>query len=91
MKYGYPLVAWTKLAVTTLAYKGANNLTANTELANPSSTTVVAPNVDTLYSSAAFDLSGGSLIVTVPEVEPNNRYWSFSFYDPYVITFEVEI
>jgi hypothetical protein len=47
---------------------------------------VVAPNVDTLYSTAAFDLSAGDLIVTVPHVDPG-RYWSFSFYDPLVIAY----
>lgn len=54
---------------------------ANTQLANPSETAVVAPNVDTLYGTAIFDLSVGDLVITVPNVDPG-RYWSVSLFDP---------
>jgi hypothetical protein len=56
---------------------------ANTQLANPSETAVVAPNVDTLYGTAIFDLSIGDLVITVPNVDPG-RYWSVSLFDPSV-------
>lgn len=73
-----------------LESNGTNVLIPNTELANPYyyNGGVGGPNVDTLYSSGFFDLSGGNLIVTVPEVG-QGRYWSFVFYDPFGDNFEV--
>ena len=66
-----------------LETNGTNVLIPNTELASPFyyNGGVGGPNVDTLYSTGFFDLSGGSLIVTVPEVD-QGRYWSFAFFDP---------
>jgi hypothetical protein len=58
-----------------------NVLVPATTLATPSETSVALPNVDTLYSTAVFDLSENDIVVTVPQVDAN-RYWNFGFYDP---------
>lgn len=58
-----------------------NQLVHTTQFATPQSTIVVLPNVDTLYSTALYDLSQNDLRVIVPEIGPD-RYWSFAFYDP---------
>lgn len=50
-------------------------------LATPDETQVNAPNVDTLYSSAVYDLSQSDVRITVPLID-EDRYWVFAFYDP---------
>lgn len=57
----------------------ANKLKTVTTLADPSSTAVVRPNVDTFYSSMSYDVGYHDIEITVPQVEPN-RYWSIAFY-----------
>ncbi|KAF1989741.1 hypothetical protein K402DRAFT_349836 [Aulographum hederae CBS 113979] len=88
LQYGFSLTAWAQLSVPLIAFAGVNTLFANTNLANASQTEVVFPNADTLYSTAAFDLTRDDLTVTVPEVDPG-RYWSVSVYDPFGSNFAV--
>lgn len=52
------------------------------DLATPATRTVVAPNNDTLYSSAWFDLGAGDVVVEVPPM-PAGRYWSVMLLDAY--------
>jgi hypothetical protein len=82
-QYGLPLYAYAKLATSFVSVSDAavNVLVPATTLATPSETSVVLPNVDTLYSTAVLDLSENDIVVTVPQVDAN-RYWNFGFYDP---------
>jgi hypothetical protein len=45
---------------------------------------LVRPNVDTLYSMAAIDLSHSDVVLTIPPVD-DSRFYVFPFYDLYVI------
>ena len=56
------------------------------KLLGPEFTAIVAPNHDTLYSSAWLDLRTGPLAVSVPEF-PEDRYYSLQFIDMYVYNF----
>lgn len=49
--------------------------------ARPSDRTVVAPNVDTLYSIAHLDLRRGAVVLRHPAM--GRRYFSFQLLDPY--------
>jgi hypothetical protein len=42
---------------------------------------VVAPNADTLYLVGYLDLSGGPLVISVPDSK--GRYWVLQFLDAY--------
>ncbi len=48
---------------------------------------IVRPNNDTLYSSTFIDLSGGPLLLTLPET--GDRYYSVQFMDPMTNVYEV--
>ncbi|KAN0095632.1 DUF1214 domain containing protein [Hyaloscypha variabilis] len=80
LQYGLPLYSYAKLALPFV--DGPAILVHSTEFATPQSTIVVLPNVDTLYSTALYDLSQNDLRVTIPDIGPD-RYWSFAFYDPF--------
>lgn len=82
LMYGYPLLAFEKLAPSLLHSIGPNQLLHNRELQNANFRGVVSPNVDTLYSTAIFDLSHSDLVISVPEV-PSSQFALFSYYDPY--------
>lgn len=47
----------------------------------PSDRTVVAPNVDTLYSISHLDLGKGPIVLEHPDM--GRRYFTFEFLDPY--------
>ncbi|KAH8822882.1 hypothetical protein DL96DRAFT_1559682 [Flagelloscypha sp. PMI_526] len=81
-QYGRPLIEYARLARTLVALLGTNVLYRKGTLSTPGEQAVVAPNVDTLYGAAAFDLSKSDVVLTVPEVE-EGRYYSFAFYDPF--------
>jgi hypothetical protein len=51
---------------------------------------VVRPNVDTLYSAMAIDLSRVNVVVTIPPVN-GDRYYVFPFYDMLVIFISIEM
>jgi len=56
-----------------------NVLHHNRRLLNHRARTVTMPNNDTLYSIAWLDLSGGPLLLSLPEM--HDRYYSFAFLD----------
>ena len=53
-------------------------------LAGPEDRTVVAPNVDTLYSIAHLDLARGPVVLSHPSM--GRRYFVFQLLDPYTNT-----
>jgi hypothetical protein len=63
-----------------------NELVHNDQLLGPEFTQIVAPNNDTLYSSAWLDLSGGPLVLATAGV-PDGRYWSFQLVDAWNFNF----
>lgn len=81
LKYGLPLLSYAKLALPFVSAGAANYFVHLTQPATPQETTVVLPNVDTIYSAAVFDLSSNDINVTIPTIDAD-RYWSFAFYDP---------
>ncbi len=62
-----------------------NHLISITELSTPAERLVPLPNVDTLYTTARLDLSGGPLLVHVPE--ERGRYYTLQLIDAYTNTF----
>ena len=90
--YGFPLLEFLRVRRTATSVpcpdaKGnapVNALSTATRFANPSSRTVVAPNVDTLYSIAHLDLGRGPVVLSHPDM--GRRYFSFQFLDPYTNT-----
>lgn len=67
-----------------LSSVGANALFNEKAFATASEAAVVRPNVDTLYSGVAVDLSHVDLAVTIPPVG-DGRFYIFPFYDVSVI------
>jgi hypothetical protein len=80
-QYGYPLLAFLKLANPILLANGTNEFFHERDLSTPSNLEVVRPNVDTLYSAAVVDLSIQNVVITVPDIP--DRFWAASFYDLY--------
>jgi hypothetical protein len=68
--------------VPVIKSNGTNVLIHNTGLASPYyfNGAIRGANVDTLYATGIFDLSGGNVIVAVPEID-QGRYWSFELFD----------
>ena len=56
-----------------------NQFTHTRRLRGPEDKEVVTPNNDTLFTNAWLDLSGGPLIIDVPEM--GSRYWVLGFLD----------
>lgn len=63
-----------------LALTGSNAIRHSRELAAAADVALVRPNVDTLYSRVAVDLSHSDLSITVPEADAG-RYYGIAFYD----------
>ncbi|KAJ6465343.1 hypothetical protein C8R45DRAFT_839817, partial [Mycena sanguinolenta] len=83
--YGIPLPSYVIFINAIANRTGAwttNTLVHQNALANASIHAVVSPNVDTLYSSSALDLSGGDLVATMPPLE-EGRFYVWPFYDLY--------
>jgi hypothetical protein len=59
---------------------GTNALQSEAHTSTATSEVLVRPNVDTLYSRSAIDLSHSDLVLSVPEV-PDNRFYVAPFYD----------
>ncbi|KAI5121773.1 hypothetical protein M0805_009584 [Coniferiporia weirii] len=55
------------------------------DLSTPGETTIVAPNVDTLYAIAWLDLREGPVVLSIPETD--GRYHVFQLLDMYTNTF----
>lgn len=81
--WGYPLLAIhrTRLLLCSRTPTGQMNHVNN--LATPNDKAIVAPNNDTLYSSAWFDLSYGDLVIEVPPMDHPSRYWNVQLVDAY--------
>lgn len=82
LEYGYPLIGFERLAQPLIHAVGANSLVNSRVPPDASFRAVVRPNVDTLYSTAIYDLSHNDVVIEVPEV-PSDQYALFSYYDPY--------
>ncbi|MET0324308.1 MAG: DUF1254 domain-containing protein [Ilumatobacteraceae bacterium] len=65
----------------TESYTGFNQFLHQRELAGPDFDAFKTPNVDTLYSNAWLDLSGGPLVVEVPPIP--DRYYTLQVVDMY--------
>ncbi len=91
--YGYPLLDTNRVFKTSTSVNvtdGAgggpvNRFSHIRRLANPSDTTVVAPNHDTLYSMAWLDLSRQPIVAHMPVVR--GRFVVFELVDPYTENF----
>lgn len=76
--YGYPLLEFENFRSQAPAL---NTLWSLSGFAEPSVMPIFRPNTDTLYSKAALDLSGGPVVLSVPDM--GDRYFSFQLNDPY--------
>ncbi|HEX5947499.1 MAG TPA: DUF1254 domain-containing protein [Acidimicrobiales bacterium] len=80
--WGYPLVAVHRARAAAGA-RAAGRLVARTRLSTAADRSVVAPNNDTLYASAWFDLSAGPVTLDVAAMDRPDRYWSVMLLDAY--------
>lgn len=88
-RYGLPLLEVLRVrreqtSVTVPDRRGnapVNTFSHAPAFARPSDRTVVAPNVDTLYSIAHLDLGRGAVVLRHPAM--GRRYFSFQLLDPY--------
>jgi hypothetical protein len=83
--YGYPLMEYQRVRQTVGTL---NTLYSLTSFANPDVDPIwlaigggKRPNVDTFYSLAELDLSGGPVVLSIPDM--GDRYFSFQLTDPY--------
>jgi hypothetical protein len=87
--YGLPLLEFLRVRKEMTSVKapdGRGNAPVNTfsharGFATPRDRTVVAPNVDTLYSIAHLDLGKGPVELSHPDM--GRRFFGFQFLDPY--------
>ncbi|KAK9797406.1 hypothetical protein WJX73_006787 [Symbiochloris irregularis] len=79
--WGYPLPIMGFTMASSLKHGPVNEFQYASTLSNASSTGVVTPNHDTLYSQVWLDLSEGPQILSVPPIE--DRYWLVPFLDEY--------
>jgi hypothetical protein len=87
--YGFPLLEFLRVQRTETSVRCPDHLgdaPLNTfsnarKFADPSDRTVVAPNVDTLYSIAHLDLGRGPIVLSHPDM--GHRYFVFELVDPY--------
>lgn len=88
-RYGFPLLEFervraTETSVSCPGIRGnapVNHFSNAPRFATPKDRSVVAPNVDTLYSIAQLDLAKGPIVLTHPNM--GKRYFVFEFVDPY--------
>ena len=87
--YGFPLIDFLRIRreeTSVRAPDDQGNAPLNffshaARFADPDDRTVVAPNVDTLYSIAQVDLGKGPVVLAHPDM--GRRYFVFEFVDPY--------
>jgi hypothetical protein len=87
--YGFPLLSFLRVQATQTSVRcpdangdaPTNSFSTANRLAKPSDRTVVAPNVDTLYSLAHLDLGRGPVVLSHPAM--GHRYFVFELLDPY--------
>lgn len=80
--YTYPLAIFSSWSGGVLRNVSVNEIFHQRKLASPDSPGVIKPNVDTLYSRVALDLSEQDVVLTVPPFN-DSRYWNYPVYDPY--------
>jgi hypothetical protein len=88
-RYGLPLLEFLRVRAEMTSVRapdGRGNAPVNAfsharAFATPRNRTVVAPNVDTLYSIAHLDLGKGPVVLSHPAM--GRRYFGFQFLDPY--------
>ncbi len=86
--YGYAVYEFTRTAfAATERGRPRNTLGHRTVLSDHTHRTVTAPNLDTLYSSAFLELSGGPMEVVTPEA--TDRYHSITFMNAFTDNFAV--
>ena len=83
--YGYPLMEYERVRQTVTSL---NTIYSLTSFANPDVDPIwkaigggKRPNTDTFYSLAELDLSGGPVVLSIPDM--GGRYFSFQLTDPY--------
>jgi hypothetical protein len=87
--YGFPLLEFERVWATETSVRcpdgqgdaPVNTFDTATQFARPSYHTIVAPNVDTLYSIAHLDLGRGPVVLSHPDT--HGRYFVFELLDPY--------
>ncbi len=87
--YGFPLLEFLRVTATETSVRcpdangdePVNTFSQHSRLARPSDRTVIAPNVDTLYSIAHLDLGRGPVVLSHPNM--GHRYFVFELLDPY--------
>jgi hypothetical protein len=87
--YGFPLLEFLRVRKTQTSVRcpdrqgdaPVNSFSNARQFANPTDRTVVAPNVDTLYSLAQLDLGRGPVVLSHPDM--GERYFVFELVDPY--------
>ncbi len=87
--YGFPLLEFLRVRSTQTSVRcpdrqgdaPVNSFSNANSFANPSERTIVAPNVDTLYSIAHLDLGSGPVVLSHPSM--GSRYFVFQLLDPY--------
>lgn len=87
--YGFPLMEFLRVRSTTTSVAcpddvgdaPLNTFSEGRRTAGPADRTVVAPNVDTLYSIAELDLARGPVVLSHPDM--GRRYFVFELLDPY--------
>jgi hypothetical protein len=90
--YGFPLMEFLRVERTATSVRcpdSRGNAPVNVmgtarRFARPQDRTVVAPNVDTLYSTAHLDLGRGPVVLSHPAM--GRRYFVFQLLDPYTNT-----
>jgi hypothetical protein len=88
-RYGFPLLEFLRVRRTETSVRcpdkrgdaPVNAFGNATGFARPSDRSVVAPNVDTLYSIAHLDLGHGPVVLSHPAM--GRRYFVFELVDPY--------
>jgi len=88
-RYGFPLMEFLRVRAEQTSVPApdargdapVNVFSHATRFARPDNRTVVAPNVDTLYSIAHLDLAKGPIVLEHPDM--GRRYFVFELLDPY--------
>ncbi|MBT9447549.1 MAG: DUF1254 domain-containing protein [Hyphomonadaceae bacterium] len=84
--FEFARTAWTAAGPNANAPNGAfNSFLHRRRLTDPSQRAITATNNDCLVSNARIDLSGGPVLLTVPEIK--DRYFSLAFMDAFTDNF----
>ena len=81
--WGFPLMSVHRTRLLLCSRTDTATMNHVDNLATPDDRAIVAPNNDTLYSSAWYDLRYGDLIITVPAMDHPQRYWNVMICDGY--------